>query len=64
VFTPAPGSTPVFGKDAEFAGTLASGRIANRLSNEAMDNIRTSANVSYSASDESNIRPPERFWSP
>jgi hypothetical protein len=64
VFTPAPSSAPVFGKDADFAGTLASGRIANRLSNEAMDNIRTSANVSYSASDESNIRPPERFWSP
>lgn len=64
VFTPATSATSVFGKDAEFAVILASGRIANRLTSEAMKNIHHSPNVSYSAVEETNIEPPERFWSP
>jgi hypothetical protein len=64
VFTADSSSTSVFGKDAEFADTLKSGRIANRLTTEAMNNHRTSTNVNYTAIEEPNILPPDDFWSP
>lgn len=64
VFSRDPASTVVFGKDAEFADTLASGRIANRLTRDALHNIRTNPNVIYTATDDPNLFAPDGFWSP
>jgi hypothetical protein len=64
VFTADSSSISVFGKDAEFADTLKSGRIANRLTSEAMKNLRTSPNVNCTDVEEPNILPPDTFWSP
>ncbi len=56
--------TSVFGKDHEYADTLSSGRIANKLTKEAMGNFRNSPNVSYTALDTATVFPPSTFWAP
>jgi hypothetical protein len=62
-FTADKASTPVFGRDAEYAETLSSGRIANRLSLEAYE-YSTSPHTSFQAVAKPNIYPSETFWSP
>lgn len=64
LFTKDANATPVFGRDAEYAATLTSGRIANRLTRAAMRNVRGDPNVSYVAVEEANLFPPDRFWQP
>jgi hypothetical protein len=64
IFTADPTSTSVFGKDADYAEPLGSGRIANRLTNDAMKHVQSSPNISYLPIEQPSILPPDRFWSP
>jgi hypothetical protein len=64
MFSKANSSTSVFGKDDEYADTLSSGRIANRITNEAMKNYRSSPDVSYNALGDPELLWPDPFWSP
>lgn len=63
-FTAANSSASLFGKDDDYADTMLSGRIANRLTREAMNNIQTSPNVSYHALADPDFLWPDTFWSP
>jgi hypothetical protein len=57
-------STSVFGKDAEYANTIAAKNIANVLANAAMKNVRSSPDVGYFAIEEAEIGPGPGFWQP
>jgi hypothetical protein len=57
-------STSVFGKDAEYANTIAAKNIANVLTRAAMKDIRSSPDIGYFASEEADIGPGPGFWQP
>lgn len=59
-----PAVNVVFGKDADFAGTIKSDIVANVVVNEAFRNLKTSPNIRYEAVEKVQIFPHPDFWSP
>jgi hypothetical protein len=65
IFRKASAPASVFGRDDDYADTLNSKRIANRITTDAMANFRSSANISYTARGPgSEAWVPEHFWQP